>query len=350
MPSFVESSAFLSVGGPLVDWIGWHFNFFNGVVSLHPDKQAKLISQIEDLLKHRQCTCKQLEKFTGLALWVTHLFLPFRALLHWLFSDLYSCPATHYSVNSGFWTLIKSCLSDELTFLCTPTGAAIPAGSKLVSVRHTPVQTLQKVESVRLTDRRLWLRIINPKSQQRKLSVHSRRVLKLWLDWLRISPPLRSMRPPLQVSLHASADASAQGDSFQVGGLIESGSTILSFAERWKVLDVKSLDIRVRPDAQRDIPCYETEAQGFLVLLCLAICPTACIPLHFQSLSDNIAADPLNRDADLLSRCDMTTALPAKFDATHRHRMSLQGFFRFHRSVTIYRLASQSIGPLLGHR
>ena len=151
------------------------------------------------------------------------------------------------------------------------------------------------------------------------------------------------MRPPLQVSIHASADASAQGDSFQVGGLIESGSTVFWFAERWKVLDVKSLDIPVRPDAQRDIACYETLAQGFLALLCSAICPTICVPLHFQSLSDNVAAEasgnkffttsaplcyfvehlasilsseriscdishipgPLNLDADLLSRWDL---------------------------------------------
>ena len=168
---------------------------------------------------------------------------------------------------------------------------AIPAGSRLVSVRHTPVQTLREVESVRLTDRRLWLRIINPKSQQRKLSVHSRRDLKLWLDWLKVSPPLRTMRPPLQVQLHASADASAQGNSFQVGGLIEAGSTVFWFSEQWKVQDVKALDIPVRPDAQRDIACYETLAQGFLVLLCLAICPMACIPLRFQSLSDNVAAE-----------------------------------------------------------
>ena len=78
--------------GPMVDWIGWRFNFYNGIVSLHPAKQDKLIAQIEELLKHRQCTCKQQEKFTGLALWVTHLLPPFRALLHWLFSDLRSLP------------------------------------------------------------------------------------------------------------------------------------------------------------------------------------------------------------------------------------------------------------------
>ena len=250
----------------------------------------------------------------------------------------------------------------------------IPASSKLVSVRHTPVQTLQEVESVRLTDRRLWLRIINPKAQQRKLSVHSRRVLKLWLDWLKISPPLRSTRPALQVSIRASADASAQGDSFQVGGLIESESTVFWFAEKWTVLDVKSFDVPIRPDAQRDIACYETLAQGFLVLLCLAICTTTCVPLHFQSLSDDVAAEasgnklfttsaPLcyvvellasilvseriscdishipgssNQDADLLSRWDLESELSSRFAATHRHRMSLEGFFRFRCSVRVH--------------
>ena len=118
--------------------------------------------------------------------------------LNWLFSDLHTCPATHYSVAPGYWTLVKSCLSDDLTFISSPSGTAIPKHSKLLSVRHTPVQTLQEVEAVRLTDRRLWLRIVNPSSQQRKLSVHSRRVLKLWLQWLTVSTPLRTMRPSFQ--------------------------------------------------------------------------------------------------------------------------------------------------------
>ena len=277
--------------GPMVDWIGWRFNFFNGIVSLHPDKHHKLIALIHDLLAHRHCTCKQLERFTGLALWVTHLFLPFRAALHWLFSDLYCCPATHYSANPGSWTVVKSCLADDLTFACTPTGTAIPKGSKLISIRHHSVQTLQEVESVRLTDRRLWLRIVNPNSQQRKLSTHSRRVLKLWLQWLTTCPPLRTMRPPAQVSVKASADASAQGEFFQIGGLIEAGTSIHWFAEKWSVADITKFDIAVRSDAQKDIACYETLAQGFLILLCLALCPNVCVPLHFHSLSDNAAAE-----------------------------------------------------------
>ena len=311
------------------------------------------------------------ERFTGLALWITQLFLPFRALLHWLFSDLHTCPATHYSVGPGYWTLVKSCLSDDLTFLTTPSGTAIPKHSKLISVRHTPVQTLQEVEAVRLTDRRLWLRIVNPSS---KLSVHSRRVLKLWLRWLTISTPLRTMRPSFQAPIQAAADASAQGDLFQVGGFVASKHRIFWFAEQWHVHEVKKFDIPVRPDAQRDIACYETLAQAFLVLLCVALCPHACVPLHFKSLSDNAATEAsgnklfttsaplcyfvehlahvlvsarvtcdishipgsLNQDADLLSRWNFYDPLPVKFTADTGHRMSLEQFFSFHRGAQIH--------------
>ena len=193
-------------------------------------------------------------------------------------------------------------------------------------------------------------------SQHRKLSVHSRRVLKLWLDWLKLSAPLRSMRSPIQVSVRASADASASGDCFQVGGLIEIIHLVFWFSEGWTVLDLKPFDVPVRPDAQRDIACYETLAQGFLILLCLAVCPTVCVPLHFQSLSDNVAAEasinklfttstplchfvehlayilvserltcdvshipgPLNVDADLLSRWDFLSDLVTSPPSSHR--------------------------------
>ena len=63
--------------GPMVDWIGWRFNFFNGLVSLHPDKQ-KLIAQMEELLNHRHCSSKQLERFTGSRCGSLSCFFPFR--------------------------------------------------------------------------------------------------------------------------------------------------------------------------------------------------------------------------------------------------------------------------------
>ena len=142
----------------------------------------------------------------------------------------------------------------------------------------------------------------------------------------------------------------------------------------WHVHEVKKFDVPVRPEAQRDIACYETLAQAFLVLLCTALCPHACVPLHFKSLSDNAATEAsgnklfttsaplcyfvehlahilvsarvtcdishipgsLNQDADLLSRWNFHDPLPVKFTADTRHRMSLEHFFSFHRGAQIH--------------
>lgn len=40
--------------GPQVVWIGWRFDFSEGLVSLHPNQRQKLLQLIDDLLKHRK--------------------------------------------------------------------------------------------------------------------------------------------------------------------------------------------------------------------------------------------------------------------------------------------------------
>ena len=54
----------------------------------------------------------------------------------------------------GIRPITMSCLTDALTFSSGPAGAAIPAGSKLISIRHQPVKTLQDVHEARLTEKR----------------------------------------------------------------------------------------------------------------------------------------------------------------------------------------------------
>ena len=154
--------------------------------------------------------------------------------------------------------------------------------------------------------------------------------------------------------------------------VVSSNSTILSFGFL-KVGKFSISSLSMSPPG-RGIASYETLAQGFLILLCLAVCPTVCIPLHFQSLSDNVAAEasvnklfttstplcyfvehlayilvsermscdvshipgPLNVDADLLSRWNFISDLPIKFAPAHRRRMSLSSFFRSHTAPRLY--------------
>ena len=176
-----------------LDWIGWRFNFGIGAIYLQERKRSKLLELISQMLSHPRIAKKTLEKFLGLALWITQIFPQMRSSLHYLFSDLHRPPGTQYSVDPGYWPITISCLTDTLQFSTRPAGTAIPAGSKLISVRHQPVKTLTDVHNARLTEKRIWVRVMDPTSSRRNLSSDSKRVLQTYEHWLQHSPPIRSL-------------------------------------------------------------------------------------------------------------------------------------------------------------
>ena len=192
-----------------IHWIGWHFNFSVGTVHLQAAKRTKLLDLISHLLQHGRVSKKTLEKFLGLALSVTQLFPPIRSPLHYLFHDLHSAPGTLYSVDPGYWLTTISCLDNNLQFTTRPVGTAIPRGSKLFTVRHQPVRSLEDVQECKLTEKRIWVRVLDPTSSRRSLSTDSKRVLSMYQHWLTYASPLRSMMPLQRWTGEAAADACA---------------------------------------------------------------------------------------------------------------------------------------------
>ena len=132
-----------------VSWIGWTLNFSTGIIKLQSTKRDKLLKLIDDLLQRPKTSRKQIEKFIGLLLWVTQIFLMMRSFIHHLYADLYKAPATLYSVDPGYWLTTVACLSETLQFSVRPIGTAIPIGGQLLSVRHQPVQSLEDVRNCR---------------------------------------------------------------------------------------------------------------------------------------------------------------------------------------------------------
>ena len=49
-----------------ITWIGWKFNFYSGLVAVHPDKQKKILDLISSLLKHNRVPLKVIQKVVGL--------------------------------------------------------------------------------------------------------------------------------------------------------------------------------------------------------------------------------------------------------------------------------------------
>ena len=61
-----------------------------------------------------------LEKLIGLALWLTQLWPYMRIWIRHWYHDLYSIPATHYSIDNGDWRQFSSHLDDHLHIIFSP--------------------------------------------------------------------------------------------------------------------------------------------------------------------------------------------------------------------------------------
>jgi hypothetical protein len=277
-----------------VNWIGWTFNFSVGTITLQQAKRDKLLKLIQELINKPKTSKKTIEKIVGLALWITQIFPVMRAFLHHLYADLYKAPGTSYSVDPGFWLTTISCLNENLQFTNRPIGTAIPQGGKLIAIRHQPVSTLLDVRNCRLSEKRIWIRIMDPQSSKRTISKDSIRVLQMFQQWLKFQSPSLSMNPKPQWSREAAADACADNDKCQIGGFLRfSNGDIRWFSEEWHFSDFHALDIPVSTETQKDISCYETLAQIALLHTLCHLLPAQRFALTLRSQSDNTAANPL---------------------------------------------------------
>ena len=266
-----------------VVWIGWKFNFLSGLVSvsiLH-EKQQKLLALIDQLRSHQRVPLRSLQKFLGLAMWITQLFGQKRIWLHYLYMDIRSVPATQFSVGPGFWHHeLVDCLSEDLRFTKRPPFTAMPVGAHLV--RRKKVTTLADVRSALLSEIRVWLRIRDPTSARRISSQASQRILRLFQSWLEYLPTSKSIWPKPTWTGNAAADACAHDAEARIGGFINlPHGRWLWFAEKFHPKDFKDFDVEMNQLAQRDMVCDETLAQIAIVVFSEQM--LSCVPIPYSN-------------------------------------------------------------------
>ena len=302
-----------------VSWIGWTFNFSSGQVKLQPSKREKLLKLIQEMLDKPKTSRKHIERFVGLALWITQLFPSMRAFLHHLYVDLYKATHTSYSVDPGFWLTTISCLNENLQFTTRPIGTAIPQGSKLLSIRHQPVSNSEDVRTCRLSEKRIWVRVMDPQT----ISKDSQRILKMYQSWLQYSTPVVSMNPKPSWNGEAAADACAAGDSCQIGAFLKFANGDMKwFSEQWTYTDFHELDIPVSMDMQKEISSYETLAQIGLLFTLNQILPAQRLSLsHFAVKVTTQQQNPLQIHFSALKyHCCfflLSVIVNAQMDVTH---------------------------------
>ena len=185
----------------------------------------------------------------------------------------------------------------------------------------------------------------------------------------------RPLRVPPSCTATLAADAFGQGDECGVGGWLQLQSgRLVWFSHRYSVSDFTNLGLPMKPDANLDISSYETLAQCFTLFAFWKSQGSGRLALKLPALSDNSGAEsvcnklytskvPLNSfvrklsmwssitgilldcshiagekndNADLLSRWDGCTPLPACFDPVNRIHVSLSEFWSLHFSVSIF--------------
>ena len=281
--------------GPTIMWIGWEFHLSAGFIVLPTPKKHKLLDLIEKLLTSSHCSKKTLEKFLGLALWVTQLWPSMRTWLHYLYRDLHSIPASQFSVDPGSWEAVCECVSESLVFFKKPPFSAIPINGQLIQVRHQPVKTKQDLLTCALSDKRVWLRIRDPNSSKRKFSQSSNRILQMYLQWIQHLPPAKSMWPKPHWQGICVADAYATGDHCGIGGMIYFPTGQCSwFSLPLRSSDFVDLKIPLHDNLQKDIASLETLAQIALVYITTQYFPGSRIPIRIPMLSDNTTAEAVS--------------------------------------------------------
>ena len=357
-------------------WIGWRFGFGSGTFSVPLDKYAKLKRLLQKALASRHVHRRTMDKILGLLQWLCKFFRSFKPWLQPLYADANRALATNHSIAPGDWPGLALFLNESLTFTSTPPGTSITPGSRLLEARHMALSSKRDLAKVPAS-KRIWMRISDPSTAHRKLSVSSKESLTFWLTWCDLPPwffPLQ--KPPPAPVLLAAADARADGGIIGIGGFIRwSDGPCTWFSETWTLDDLAILGLPLQRPAHRDITCYEALAQLGLMLCLRSVVPSARWVVRLRTLSDNTGAEaginklyssqyPLsaflqrlcvlacltgieldvghapgekNDDADLLSRWDdRTVPLSQKFQDDYRIDCSLDRIWFFRSDVRLF--------------
>ena len=216
---------------------------------------------------------RDLHKPAGMLQWPVHAFPAARPWVGCLCRDLNLPPATLHSVDSVYFAELFDCISDDVLYIRTPRGTAIPCGSKFLEARRVAIQQKSDLHKVVLPSRRIWLRVADPASSRRKLSEASVAFLQYWLRWCKSPTLYRSLEFPLRAQLVSAADAMGEGLVFAIGGFIKCGGSCLWFSESVNVSNMNFTGVTLTHGASDNISCYECLAQ-----IALLHCLSAVVP------------------------------------------------------------------------
>ena len=160
-----------------VEWNGWSIQPSTMIAQLPKFKLHKITSLILILIEH-PCR-KSLEKIFGIIVWATSLVHHTRFLLTSLYRDLFSIPATNYSIPPTQWEYFLNLLNDD-AIISTSNHLHLPTGARVVEFKHSTISSKNQLPSDVPIERHTWIRLRDPNTEKRELSEESKTTLK-WI-------------------------------------------------------------------------------------------------------------------------------------------------------------------------
>ena len=257
------------------------------IAQLPSSKQEKINSLIKTVL---QSPCrKNLEKIIGILLWATSLVHHVRFLLTSLYRDLYSIPATNYSIAPTEWESFLNLLNDCAT-ITTHNHLHLPIGSRVVEFKHNPISSNSQLPRDVPIERHVWIRLRDPNCDKRRLSDAPKETL-LWSEES-LLPLLKSipLNRSTQMTITAAADAFATDEEMGIGGWIKLEDKLFWFSHLWNKQELQPF-LDIPKSLQRYISSWEALAQLCILLLVNQKCTIRPGIISIQSGSDNTGAE-----------------------------------------------------------
>ncbi len=270
-----------------IEWNGWSIQ--PAIMTAQPPKFKlhKNTSLIHTLLEH-PCR-KNLEKIIGIILWATSLVHHTRFLLTSLYKDLFSIPATNYSIPPTQWEYFLNILNGDVT-ISVSNNLYLPVGARVVEFKHSTITSKAQLPSDIPMERHAWVRLRDPSTGKRKLSDESKQTLKWILTSLLpllSSIPLNRFCP---LTINAAADAFADEESMGMRGWVNIQSSKYWFSQIWSTKDLE-IFLLIKKALQRYITSWEALAQLCINITVFQKCETRPGIIHIQSGSDNTGAE-----------------------------------------------------------
>lgn len=157
-----------------------------------------------------------MEQLLGVLIWFTAIAKHLRPHLAVLYKNLYSPPATLFSIPAASWPAFVHTLDSSATIVKQRPHFSLPLQGRVVEVGHLTVQDKQDVPITPKTSKLQWVRIAVPHQALLSLTRETIRKLQWFLDILQRQTHVYPLAQPSPCILRASAE----GNSFGIGGWI----------------------------------------------------------------------------------------------------------------------------------